>query len=54
MPVTRQVWSGKQDYHATEKLCSIETHVHLEKPVIKARHDPFSHHGQCNHIHALR
>ena len=41
-------------YHATEKLCSIEIRVHLEKSVIKARHGPFSRHGHCNDLHVLR
>ena len=41
-------------YHATEKLCSIEIRVHLEKSVIKARHGPLSRHGQCNDLSVLR
>ena len=44
----------ESDYHATEKRCSVETRVHLEKSVIKARHGPFSRHGQCNDLNALR
>ena len=43
-------------HHATEKRCSIdiETRLHLEKSVIKARHGPLSRHGQCNDLNALR
>ena len=41
-------------YHATEKLCSIETRIHLEKSVIKAHHGALSHHGQYNDLNVLR
>ena len=53
------LWDGLHDesiinYHATEKPFSIEARLHLDKSEIKARHGPFSHHGQCNDLHALR
>ena len=44
---------NKAFYHATEKGCSMEARVHLEKFVIKARHEVSSRHGQCNDLNAL-